>query len=360
MITVQQKKITPEQLAVKTGTNKHLFIKETNLTVLPNLPLLESLRCTHSPLRDIQVFNNLVTLNISATDVTVLPYMPNLTNLHIGSTKIKSIDDRYRSQLVILEISDTNCSISGIWTKLEHLYADNCSLTELYGYNFPRLLYLGCSSNSISELDGFVCLQELIADNNKLTQISNFPVLQKASVPNNKLTQMPYISSLTFLDCSYNSIPYIRVPFNMAKLYISHNMLREIDISPELKELDVSFNLIKKLDASKLTEVRIHMNPIDEIYLSKKLKMLTLNLYQYQQIVSDELHEKITHLGFTLLWEVIVNMKPELNTEKLRIFFKKELNHTNYVELIRHNFSNDWKNICHIFQMAYCLELLFN
>ena len=360
MIILQGENITYQEVEKK-AIDKDLIIKDTKLEYLPNLVNLQSLRCINSPIKNIPHMSELVILNLSCSLVVQIPYFPKLQELYISSTKIESIDKRYQNQLIILEISESSFKINkeDIWLKLETLHADNCNITNITNLIFPNLMYLNCSFNPINKIVNMKFLKELIADHCHLIELDNLPNITNISVCNNKLTKIPLLKNVKFLDCSKNSIIDIQMSDTIIKLYASYNLLKSIELSPSLKELDISFNMISNIPKNNIHELIIHMNPINNIILFSNIKLLTINLYQYHQIIDDRLNNKIQSIQTIFVWEIMKRLQRNINYDSNRDYFKEEITPFNYVEKIKHKFPQNWKNICKSYTMALCLELKF-
>ena len=179
---------------------KHLFINESKLKNLDNLPMCEDLE----------------TLDISDNKLTKLPILSKkIKELNINNNNIEDINilNKYNS-LEILDSSNNkikelpslnNCKIINIddnfiekindeYPKLKKLYINNNKLKNLN--NLPKLEILEISNNNINNVSKLKNLKELVCNNLEIINLSYLDNLESLEIINTNINKLDYFKYL--------------------------------------------------------------------------------------------------------------------------------------------------------------------
>ena len=204
---------------------------------------------------ELQTIEELWCNNKNVKDASGLGKMTSLTNLHIGSNQLTSLNVSKLSGLMYLDVQSNQ-------------------LTSLDLSNNSNLITLNVSYNQLTSLDLSVItnLTSLNAYSNQLTSLNftkNYS-LNYLNVSNNQLTN---------LDLVYNK--------NLTTLNVASNQLTNIDLTNNLNliSLNVANNQLTSLDLSKLsslTNLYSQSNQLTSLDLSNNSKLNTLNVSNNQ------------------------------------------------------------------------------
>ena len=165
---------------------------------------------------------------------------------------------------------------------ITHDYADETSKNISITGDLENLIYFGCSSNSLTDLDISSCinLNILYCNNNLLTALdvsSNENLIELHCYRNYSLGILDVSNNiaLTMLHCNNNALTVLDVSnnINLTQLRCPNNSIAVLDISQNilLTELHCSFNLLTSLDVSAnvdLVTIRCISNSLTTLDIS--------------------------------------------------------------------------------------------
>lgn len=187
---------------------------------------------------DIKFFSNLVTVELSNNKLTSVPDLPKtIEELTITNNLIKTEDLYKYKHLKRLDISNNKLTSISVMKSLETLICADNNITEIKLY--PKLKKLSCERNNIYTIDlspnleiiecnenkvtsiiGFLNLKEIYCSNNNITNISGLPLIDTLNCTKNKINSICYFPTLKELVCDYNSSMEISQKYNIIDTHI--------------------------------------------------------------------------------------------------------------------------------------------
>lgn len=178
----------------------------------------------------------------------------NEKNSHLLHFKLKQVKELYVSNVSIDMLENLE--------NVEKLICVNSSLKQLPSF-LPKLRYLDCSKNQLTELPFYQNLIHLNCSKNKISVIPEYKMLRKLYCSENLLKTIPNLKHLKILVCSYNQITTLPNLASIKVLDCSDNLLTVLPnsvLQRQLDFLDCSFNDIINQDVSRVNSNLLYIN----------------------------------------------------------------------------------------------------
>lgn len=197
---------------------------------------------------------------LSADQLTHLKPLKTLKTLNLSHNHLSSVTAfdhlNFLDSLIELNMSFNDflkIIIKTPMISMKKLILDNNKLTNLNLDNFPKLEFISCINNNITQFYGLTSLNQLsylYADGNELTELPFLAKLKILSISHNRLSNILHYPSLEVLNASYNCLGNIeKVSSLVMEMNVSHNILTMLPFRMKGVEiLDFSHNNIRKVD----------------------------------------------------------------------------------------------------------------
>lgn len=295
---------------------KNLFIDHNELNSLPDssyLPHLEQITCA---------YNNL----------TNVPFYPKLNFLNISNNRIASCRSYANSRLVYLDASfNPGLNIDIPLPNCKHLYINDNEINKIDLNLFPRIEFLDCGNNQISEIGYSDTLIELNISSNSITNLPPFPKLLRLMADSNSVGYLRTYPNMIFISISNNKLSRIDSQPVLKKIIANNNQISHLGKMPELELIDYSHNSITNIDLPETIEyVSLHFNPISDINLNenvlRSIKELQINFNTYTNIYSkyysyfDAVNVSVNR---DKLFDLLKRLNKVFNEEIIELIFSK-------------------------------------
>ncbi|XWV24990.1 putative leucine-rich repeat protein [Tupanvirus deep ocean] len=253
---------------------KKIFLDHNNLTNLPNakyLPNLEQLTCSSNRLIDI-------------------PFYPNLSFLNISNNMIKSCKHYHNSNIQYFDCSYNPGFVLDCYLPIcKHLYINDNEMRSIDLDLLPRLQYLDCGNNKLSEIHGGTNLIEINMQYNRIRDIPDWPNLVRLMADYNEIEILYTYPKMISANITHNKLFEIKEQPSLKKLIANNNNLDTLGNMPELELADLSHNNISKYNMPYCVEyISLQFNPISTLSINhevfKSLKELQVNFETYKNI----------------------------------------------------------------------------
>lgn len=218
---------------------QHIFAKESNIKILPNLSELI----------------NLQTLDVSSNEIKDLPELPDsLEELLINDNRLLFIDNDLPN-LLRLYASNNMLSRINYSNSLERLHIDNNpidyipKLSNLYFldasttkikklYQMPKLKYMDISFTEIEVIPEMQCLEILQCNESSVNDIRALKSLHRMEIVKSHIENVHYMKNLSTL--IYHDSSQIRISSRYKIMHAKKNKTNINDIT--FKESDISLS----------------------------------------------------------------------------------------------------------------------
>lgn len=257
------------------NTITNLDCSSNQLSSLPNLPSsLPILNCSYNQLTSLPPLpNSIYALYCDNNQLSNLPTLPNsLGFLHCEFNQL-SILPSLPFSLINLTCNDNLLNnLPALQLNLNALYCDHNLLTSLPTLPF-YLEELGCSFNQITTLPTFTNTNSLIYLNCSSNSLSNLPALPNSLktliCKNNQLSSLPILPNLLIgLTCDNNQLGNLpSLPNSLTSLSCSNNQLSSISqVANVMNYFKIDYNNISCINnlpqVDNVTSANISNNPI--------------------------------------------------------------------------------------------------
>ncbi|QYB17376.1 E3 ubiquitin-protein ligase [Pacmanvirus S19] len=197
----------------------HLNCAYNMLTVLPEMPNLESLEATFCDLVSLPELPKIKYLDCSYNQLTELPKLPNAVSINCCRNRIVSLPEL--PNVKFLDCSDNQLTELPEMPLITEIHCDTNQLTSLP--KMDNLTDLFCARNQISVINNYPGLKYLSCSRNQLTQLPSFPNLKHLDCSDNQITVLPMLPKIEELECTDNQITIMPKLPNTMNYCISYN-----------------------------------------------------------------------------------------------------------------------------------------
>ena len=292
-------------------------LRKIHVNSYPEFSCLQKLFIDHNNLVDLpdaKYLPNLEQLTCSSNQLVTIPFYPKLKFLNIASNNIISCKQYHKSNIVYLDCSyNPNFVLDFSLPHCRHLYINDTNLQSINLDLFPKLKYLDCGNNKLTQIIG--AGNELVEINmqyNHINDVPDWPNLVRLMADFNNIEVLYTYPKLISANITHNKLVEIKTQPLLRKLIANNNNIDTVGDMPELELLDLSHNNITfYCIPDKVEYISVQFNPITSISLSssllKTLKELQVNFetykhiyekyYQYFEAVNVQTNEeKLEHL----------------------------------------------------------------
>ena len=262
---------------------------------------------------------NITSLNISNCNIVSILDINNLPMLQTLSCSHNQITDIQKLRLPVLEA----------------LYCNNNKITNIVGLQLHMLQELDCVNNNITNIQGLCLpmLQELYCSHNQITNIQELqlPMLQTLNCTNNNIIdiqglQLPTLERLYCYTNKITDIQELQLPM-LRTLYCDNNQITNIQRLqlPMLKVLCCSNNNITTLSlyhTQHLTYIEYHANPIE--YIAPNLRNIVNRTRQNIYTDTQNVHNHHIQECIRMSIHNIISIVPTLDPLLLKDYIVKD------------------------------------